>query len=90
MGLKDDVTHAGGHLKDAAKHVTDAGKKIVKKAEDEANEASHRAAAEEEHRKRELLGDRLTVGEKAKSVAEETKQHVQAGVAGVKKKIDGA
>jgi hypothetical protein len=88
MGLKDDLAHAGEHIKDAGKHLADAGGKLGEKVKDGVTEAAHRVAAESERKKRELLGDHLTPGEKAKSVAEEAKQGAQASVSGAKKQLD--
>jgi F0F1-type ATP synthase membrane subunit b/b' len=47
---------------------------------DAAHEATHRTKAELEKARREAAGDTMTTGEKIKSVADETKERVQAGV----------
>jgi len=85
MGLKEDLEKTGEHVKDAGKHLMDAGSKLGEKIKDGVSEATHRSAAEGEHEKRRILGDEMTGGEKIKSVAEETKNTVQAEIDKAKK-----
>ncbi len=57
---------------------TDEVKKVLDDVKDGLNETAHRSNAEGEKAKRELLGDEMTVGEKAKSVANQANETVQA------------
>jgi hypothetical protein len=66
---------------------TDAIKKTVDDAKDTLREAGHRGNAEGEKAKRELLGDEMTAGEKAKSVANQAKETVQAEYDAAKKDV---
>jgi F0F1-type ATP synthase membrane subunit b/b' len=54
---------------------------------DAANEAKHRVTAGGEHAKRDLVGDDMTVGEKAKSVVNEIKNRAQAEVDRTKREV---
>jgi hypothetical protein len=86
MGLKDDLEHAGEHIKDAVKDAAHAGERAVKKIQHGADEAMHRGAADIERDRQE--DDRLTERERAEAAVEAAKQDIQANVAGVKKKLD--
>ncbi len=66
---------------------TDEVKKVLDDVKDGVNEAAHRGNAEGEKAKRELLGDEMTVGEKAKSVAHQAKETVQAEYDAAKKDL---
>lgn len=66
---------------------SDAIKKTVDDAKDTLHEAGHRSNAEGEKAKRELLGDEMTAGEKAKSVANQAKETVQAEYDAAKKDV---
>ena len=66
---------------------TDSIKKTVDDAKDTLHEAGHRSNAEGEKAKRELLGDEMTTGEKAKSVANQAKETVQAEYDAAKKDV---
>ena len=66
---------------------TDAVKKTIDDVKDAINEAAHRSNAEGEKAKRELLGDEMTIGEKAKSVANQAKESVQAEYDSAKKGV---
>jgi ElaB/YqjD/DUF883 family membrane-anchored ribosome-binding protein len=47
---------------------------------DTAKEAKHRATAAVEHTKRDVLGDDMPVGEKARSIVNEMKNRAQADI----------
>jgi len=53
-------------------------KKAVDNVKDTIHEGVHRSNAEGEKAKRELLGDEMAPGDKVKSVANQTKETVQA------------
>jgi hypothetical protein len=71
--------------KDSLDRAADAIKGSVDDAKDRVHEAQHRSAAEGERGRRELLGDELTPGEKAGSIANEAKQRAQAEVDAMKR-----
>jgi hypothetical protein len=66
---------------------TDAIKKALDDVKDTTNETAHRSNAEGEKAKRELLGDEMTTGEKAKSVANQAKETLQAEYDAAKKDV---
>ncbi len=66
---------------------TDAVKKAIDDVKDTMNEAVHRSNAEGEKAKRDLLGDEMTAGDKAKSVANQAKETVQAEYDAAKKDV---
>jgi hypothetical protein len=55
-------------------------KNTVGKIKDAASEAGHKSTAEAEHDRRDVAGDTMTTSEKIGSVANETKNDVQAGI----------
>jgi hypothetical protein len=55
-------------------------KKTIDNVGDALNEAGHRVSAGTERATREAAGDEMTPGEKAKSVVNEGKENVLAGV----------
>ena len=54
---------------------------------DAAREAIHRSTADAEHAHRELDGDEMTGGEKAKSVGNEVKNRTQAEMDKIKREV---
>jgi hypothetical protein len=85
MGIKEELEKTGDHIKDAGKHLKDAAEKLGDKAKAGISEATHRVAAEGEHDKRVAAGDTMTGGEKIKSVANESRNNVQAEIDKAKK-----
>ncbi len=73
---KDSVTKAA----DAIKHAVDDTRDAV-------HEAGHRSAADAEKARRDALGNEMTPGEKAGSVANEIKDRAQAKVDEAKRKL---
>lgn len=73
--------------KDSLDHAADAIKGTVDDVKDRVHEGQHRSAAEGERARREVLGDELTTGEKAGSVANEAKQRAQAELDAMKRKL---
>ena len=61
--------------------------KTAKNIRDGIDEAAHRNAAENERATRELDGDLMTPGEKARSTMNEAKHDVEAGVDKMKRDI---
>jgi hypothetical protein len=55
-------------------------KNTIGKIKDAASEAGHKSTAEAEHDRRDVAGDTMTTSEKIGSVANETKNDVQAGI----------
>jgi hypothetical protein len=55
-------------------------KNMVGAVKDSVSEAGHKSTAEAERARREAAGDTMTTGEKLGSIANEAKNHVQAGV----------
>jgi vacuolar-type H+-ATPase subunit E/Vma4 len=88
MSLKHDLQDAGNHVKKAGENIAHAGEKTLTKIKDTVNEAVHKAAAQAERREREEVGESMTGTQKAKSVLNEAKHNVQAGVAAAKKNVD--
>ncbi|MGC2130758.1 MAG: hypothetical protein WA629_11755 [Candidatus Aquilonibacter sp.] len=64
----------------------DAVKGTIDDVRDTAHEASHRTKAEAERERREVDGT-MTPGEKAKSMAEEAKNRIQADVDEAKRRV---
>jgi hypothetical protein len=68
-------------------------KKTVKdgidNARDSVKEGLHRSAADAERARRELDGDKMTAGEKLKSVAGEVKERTQAEIDKAKREVRG-
>ncbi len=73
--------------KDFLDKTADSAKRAVDDAKDLIHEGGHRSAAEMEKARRDMAGDDLTAGEKARSVVDEAKQRVQAEVDAVKRKV---
>jgi hypothetical protein len=67
--------------------IKDSIEKGFKDVKDTLTESGHRSAAEGEHVKRDVLGDEMTAGEKAKSVANEVKEDVLADYDATKRDI---
>jgi len=70
--------------------MSDPVKHAVKDTKDAINESLHRSSAEGEKAKRELLGDEMTAGEKAKSAANQVKETAQAEYDHAKRKARDA
>jgi hypothetical protein len=73
--------------KDPLDRAADAIKGGIDDVKDRVHESQHRSAAEGERGKRELLGDELTPGEKAGSVANEAKHRAQAEIDAMKREL---
>ncbi len=73
--------------KDTADKVVGAIKRGLDDAKDALHEGKHRTAAEGERGRRELLGDKMTLGEKAGSVVNEAKNRTQAEIDAAKRKL---
>ena len=73
--------------KDPLDRAADAIKRTVDDVKDRAHEAEHRSAAQDERARRDVLGDELTPGEKAGSIANEAKQRAQAEVDAMKREL---
>jgi len=65
----------------------DALKKGIDNVSDTIDEASHRGAARTEHATRDLAGDEMTVGEKAKSMVNEAGHTVAAEIDHTKRDV---
>ena len=61
--------------------------KTVKNVRDGLDEAAHRTAAEGERTKRDLAGNEMTPGEKAKSVVNEAGHDVKANIDKTKRTV---
>lgn len=70
--------------------MSDPVRHAAKNAKDAIEESLHRSNAEGEKAKRELLGDEMTAGEKAKSVINQVKETVQAEYDHAKRKARDA
>jgi hypothetical protein len=73
--------------KDPLDKAADAIKKTVSNVTDAIHEQKHRSDADAERARRDLLGDELTPGEKAGSVANEAVDRTQAEIDAAKRKI---
>ena len=73
--------------KDPLDKAADAVTKTAKDVRDSLHEAGHRSTAEGERAKREVLAEDLTPGEKAKSIANEAKERVEAEIDEAKRKL---
>ena len=73
--------------KDSLDRAADAIKGTVDDVKDRMHETQHRSAAEGERGRRELLGDELTPGEKAGSIANEAKERAQAEIDAIKREL---
>jgi len=62
-------------------------KKTIDNVSDAVDETVHRANAEGERAKRDAAGEALTPGEHARSIAEESKERVLAGVDRTKRNL---
>lgn len=65
-------------MKDTMNKMADTVKDTVDNVRDGVNEAGHRTQADAEQQKRNLAGDEMTTGEKAKSMFNQGKNEVQA------------
>lgn len=88
MGIKENSKKADEHIKEAGNHMKAASVNVADRVKDTLSEATHQAAAAGERQKREMLGEHLTLGEKTKSVLEETKHTIQANVDATKRRMD--
>lgn len=73
--------------KDPLDRAADAIKEGIDDVKDRVHEAQHRSAAETENERREVLGDRMSAGEKAGSIADEAKNRAQAEIDAIKQEI---
>ncbi len=73
--------------KDTADKVVGAIKRGLDDAKDAMHESKHRAEAEGEKSRREMLGDEMTPGEKAGSAVNEAKHRTQAEIDAAKRKL---
>jgi hypothetical protein len=80
MDIKDTVGRAVEDAKEAVQRTSE-------NVKDSLHEASHRSTAEAEREKRELLGDEMTPGERARSTVNEAKNDLQADVAAAKRSL---
>lgn len=73
--------------KDPLDRAADAIKRGVDDVKDRVHENEHRTAAEGEQARRDLLGDEMSPGEKAGSIADEAKNRAQAEVDAIKREL---
>ena len=73
--------------KDGLDKTSEALKRGIDKTKDAIHEAAHRGAAEGEKVRRDAAGDEMTMGEKARSVANEAKHRTQAEIDAAKRKL---
>ena len=74
-------------LKDAFDNISKTVSNAVDNAKDAASEAGHRTEAQTEQAKRDVAGDSMSVGDKTKSVLNQTKEETLANVDTAKQDI---